>query len=578
GPAERRELHEVIASLPVARRGDVLRAFSLYFQLVNLAEQLHRIRRRRATEHDGTTSRESLADAVRLLREAGIEGDDLARHAEQVRVELVLTAHPTEATRRGALAAQIRMAELLRRLDEPDLTPGSFASIERDLLEEVTTLWQTDEVRVQRPQVRDEIRHGLWFFERVLLDDGPRVDAALRALVPGFSDEVRPLAFGSWIGGDQDGNPFAGPDTVHEALGQARTLVIERYRTEVLELARALSVSEHLVPLAPTLAASIARDEAELPTYAASIGDQNVGEPYRRKLSFVWQRLGNALDAARGRTSGDGGYANAAALLVDLDLIDSVLRAGRGERIADGRLAALRRRVRMFGFHIAKLDVRMHARDLAEGGERVRATLDAVRQEQERFGSSDAIDTLVISGTTSAADALRALELATEAGADLAPVPLFETIEDLEAAPAIVEELLAHPGFAELVRVRRAGRLEVMVGYSDSAKDGGYLAAQWHVFNAQRELAEIAERAGVDLMVFHGRGGSAGRGGGPTPQAILAQPPTWPPGRLKLTEQGETISFKYGLRGLARRNLEAAVAGALIATAPDQVRGGAKRT
>ncbi|MBC7460319.1 MAG: phosphoenolpyruvate carboxylase, partial [Thermoleophilia bacterium] len=187
GPAERRELHEVIASLPVARRGDVLRAFSLYFQLVNLAEQLHRIRRRRATEHDGTTSRESLADAVRLLREAGIEDEDLARCAEQVRVELVLTAHPTEATRRGALAAQIRMAELLRRLDEPDLTPASFVSIERDLLEEVPTLWQTDEVREQRPQVRDEIRHGLWFFERVLLDDGPRVDAALRALVPGFS-------------------------------------------------------------------------------------------------------------------------------------------------------------------------------------------------------------------------------------------------------------------------------------------------------------------------------------------------------------------------------------------------------
>ncbi|MCW2973021.1 MAG: ppc [Thermoleophilia bacterium] len=577
GSAERGELRDVIAALPVARRGDVLRAFSMYFQLVNLAEQLHRIRRRRAKEHEGATPRESLVDAVRLLREAGIDGDELARHAEQVRVELVLTAHPTEATRRGALAAQIRMAELLRRLDEPDLTPGSRASIERDLLEEITTLWQTDEVREQRPKVRDEIRHGLWFFERVLLDDGPRVDAALRALVPGFSPDVRPLAFGSWIGGDQDGNPFAGPDTVHEALAQARTLVIERYRTEVRELARGLSVSSHLAPVSAALTESIARDESQLPSYATRIGDQNEGEPYRRKLSFVWQRLGNTLAAAQGRTSGDAAYANAGELLADLDLLDEVLRAGRGERIADGRLAALRRRVHMFGFHVAKLDVRMHARDLAEGGERVRTTLTAVREEQERFGSNAPVDTLVISGTTSAADALRALELADAAGADLVPVPLFETIEDLEAAPEIVEELLAHPGFAERVRVGRGGRLEVMVGYSDSAKDGGYLAAQWHVFNAQRELADIAERAGVDLMVFHGRGGSAGRGGGPTHQAILAQPPTWPPGRLKLTEQGETISFKYGLRGLARRNLEAAVSGALIATAPGRVEGGAER-
>ena len=592
GPAEREELRELIASLEPAQRGHVLRAFSLYFQLVNLAEQLHRIRRRRAKEHVGVPPRESLADAVRLLRESGIDGEDLARHAEQVRVELVLTAHPTEATRRGALAAQIRMAELLRRLDEPDLTPGSLASIHRDLLEEITTLWQTDEVREQRPKVRDEIRHGMWFFERVLLDDGPRVDAALRSLVPGFDPAVRPLAFGSWIGGDQDGNPFAGPDTVYEALSQARALVVDRYRHEVQELARALSVSERLAPIADELHESIARDERELPAYAARIGEQNAGEPYRRKLSFVWQRLGNVLGGAVGGDAaaieGDAGYADSAAFLADLDLVDRVLRAGRGERIADGRLAALRRRVRMFGFHVAKLDIRMHARDLeaaeardtsggADGGERVRATLEAVRVEQERFGSAHAVDTLVISGTSSAGDVLRALELAGEAGADLAPVPLFETIEDLEAAPEIVEQLLAEPAFAELVRERRGGRLEVMVGYSDSAKDGGYLAAQWHVFGAQRALADIAERAGVELMVFHGRGGSAGRGGGPTHAAILAQPPTWPAGRLKLTEQGETISFKYGLRGLARRNLEAAVAGALIATAPGRIPGGAER-
>ncbi len=576
GDAERSALHEVIAGLDAGARADVLRAFSLYFQLVNLAEQLHRIRRRRAHEHEGRPPRESLADAVTLLRDAGIGDAELARLAAQVRVELVLTAHPTEATRRGALAAQLRMADLLRRLDESDLTPAGRDGVERGLLEEITTLWQTDEVRERRPRVIDEIRHGLWFFERVLFDDAPRVDAALRRLVPDLPDDAAPLAFGSWIGGDQDGNPNAGPDTFHAAITQARQLAATRYRDEVRNLARSLSVSDRLADVSPELLDSIARDEAALPDYARGIGDQNAGEPYRRKLSFVWRRLDLLAGAAATIDELDASYATAGELLADLDLIDRSLRAHRGDRIADGRLAALRNRVRMFGFHVAKLDVRMHARDLhaadpdgAPGGT-AWATLLAVAEHQRRNGTA-ACDTLVISGTSSGDDVRRALELADRAGADLTPVPLFETIDDLRAAPAIVRELLGEPRYAHQVRDRRAGRLEVMVGYSDSAKDGGYLAAQWHIHRAQSALADIACDAGLELMVFHGRGGSAGRGGGPTHAAILAQPPGHPPGRLKLTEQGETISFKYGLQGLARRNLEAAVAGALVATAPDRL-------
>ncbi|MCW2922859.1 MAG: ppc [Thermoleophilia bacterium] len=563
-------LHDLVAGLDARRRGQVLRAFSMYFTLTNLAEQLHRIRRRRAREHDqAEPPRESLAEAVGLLRDAGIDGEELARLAEGVRVELVLTAHPTEATRRGALAAQLRMADLLRRLDEPDLTPAGRAGVERGLLEEVTTLWQTDEVRERRPRVIDEIRHGLWFFERILLDDAPRVTRALQSLVPGMSTSAQPLAFGSWIGGDQDGNPYTGPDTVVAALAHARSLAVSRYRDEVRELARAVSVSDRLASVAPELLESIATDEAQLPGYAAQIADQNVGEPYRRKLSFVWRRLANLADGAPS-VEGDAAYRDAEELAADLDLVDRSLRAARGDRIADGRLAALRRRVAMFGFHITRLDLRMHADDLHAGGERVLATLATVAEQQALHGTRGC-DTLVISGTSGAADVRRALELAADAGADLAPVPLFETIEDLQAAPAIIAELLAVPAYSELVRVRRAGRLEVMVGYSDSAKDGGYLAAQWHIHHAQSALADLARDAGLDLMVFHGRGGSAGRGGGPTHAAILAQPPSSPPGRLKLTEQGETISFKYGLRGLARRNLEAAVAGALIAAAPDRL-------
>lgn len=577
GDSELAELHELVAGLDTTAQADVLRSFSLYFQLVNLAEQVHRIRRRRQHEHDGTPPRESLADAVARLRNAGVDDDELAQLAAQVRVELVLTAHPTESTRRGALAAQLRMAELLRRLDEHDLTPAGLAGVERGLLEEITTLWQTDEVRERRPRVIDEIRHGMWFFERVLLDDAPRVSAELQRLVPGASagDVAQALSFGSWIGGDQDGNPNAGPETMHAALGQGRALAASRYRDEVRAIARALSVSERLAPVAPELLESIARDEAELPGYAAQIGDQNAGEPYRRKLSFMWRRLdltagGDTFDQF------DLPYETLDHFIADLDLIDASLRAGRGERIADGRLAALRRRVAMFGFHIAKLDLRMHARDLhaadpiAAPGGTAWSTLVTAAEAQRRHGIA-ACDTLVISGTTSADDVRRALELIARAGADLTPVPLFETIEDLRAAPTIVRELLDDPHFSRQVRDVRGGRLELMVGYSDSAKDGGYLAAQWHIYRAQQALADVARDAGLELMIFHGRGGSAGRGGGPTHAAILAQPPAYPAGRLKLTEQGETISFKYGLQGLARRNLEAAVAGALVATVPDRL-------
>jgi phosphoenolpyruvate carboxylase len=568
---ERRELHDVVAALGPVERGHVLRAFALYFQLINLAEQLHRIRRRRAREHDGQPLRESLADAVAQLRESGIDGAELARVAASVRVEPVLTAHPTEATRRGVLAAQLRMADLLRRLDEPDLTPAGQAGVERALLEEITTLWQSDEVRETRPRVVDEIRHGLWFFDRVLLDDAPRVTAALAELVPGMPEGVQPLAFGTWIGGDQDGNPAAGPDTIVAALDHARGLALVRYRREVRDLARAMSVSSRLVDVSAELVASIANDARELPAYTAAIGDQNEGEPYRRKLSYIWRRLGVSIDPEE--SSGDAGYAGAAELLADLDMIDRSLRSHRGARIAEGRLAALRRRVAMFGFHIAALDVRLHARDLEAGAPHVAASMRAVAQVQRVHGTV-ACRTLVVSGTSGTVDVHRALAAARGGGADLAPVPLFETIEDLRAAPGIVTELLADAQFRETIR-NRSNRLEVMVGYSDSSKDGGYLAAQWYIYRAQQELADVARAAGVELMVFHGRGGSAGRGGGPTHAAILAQPPGAPPGRLKLTEQGETISFKYGLRGLARRNLEAAVAGALLAAVPDRIPGGA---
>jgi phosphoenolpyruvate carboxylase len=545
----RSELAAAVRELPLDRQAQVLRAFGLYFQLANLAEQHHRLRRRRQYEHDRRPPRESLDAAFAALAEAGVDEKALAQAAKRLSLELVVTAHPTEATRRTVLTAHLRLARLLRELDDPELSAAARDRIGDAIAEEVTALWETDEVRSTRPRVVDEIRHGLWFFEQSLLEEATELTQELRRRLP---DAGTPLRFGTWIGGDQDGNPAAGPETISEALERARDLVLRRYRTEVRELAEFLGVASALVPVLPELAESIARDEEELGEYAAAIGSQNAGEPYRRKLSFVWQRLGETIDGRR------GGYRSAEALLADLDLIDRSLCANRGRRLAEGRLDRLRTRVEVFGFHLAKLDVRLHAKDLAAPDDRVRETFRAVEAARERHGP-EALDTVIVSGTESAGDVFAGLDLVP----DLSVVPLFETIDDLAAAARIVGELL------DSGRVARDGRLEVMVGYSDSGKDGGYLTAQWAIFEAQERLAALAAERDVELTIFHGRGGSAGRGGGPTYAAILAQPAGRPPGRLKLTEQGETVSFKYGLPGLAYRNLEAALAATLLSAFPD---------
>ena len=290
-------------------------------------------------------------------------------------------------------------------------------------------------------------------------------------------------------------------------------------------LAGELGVSSRLTAVSPELHASIAQDEAELPEYAAEIGDQNADEPYRRKLSFMWHRVDR--DA----------YDTAESLSADLAVLDRSLRANRGSRIADGALAAMRRRVELFGLDLAEVEVRVHARDAVAPDERIRALLSA------------AGDTVIVSGAASAEDVRRVRELTPATNV----VPLFESVDALRGAARVYEELLDEGGCRE-----------VMVGYSDSAKDAGYLAAQWEIRSALVALAEVARRRGAELTVFHGRGGSAGRGGGSTFDAILAQPQGQPPGRLKITEQGETIAFKYGLPGLAHRNLEAALAATLV--------------
>jgi phosphoenolpyruvate carboxylase len=492
----RDELRAAVDALPLERQASVLRAFALYFQLANVAEQHNRIRRRRAYVREERMGRESLAAAF-----AELEGSP----PPDVSLKLVLTAHPTEAARRTVLAAHLRIAALLARLDDGDDVADALAG-------EITMLWQADEVRTRRPQVVDEIRNGHWFFEQSLVDAAEQLLAEYRRRLP---DAAVPLRFGSWIGGDADGNPQTTVETLAEARDRARALLLQRYRADVRALAAELGVSSRLTPVSEELLQSIARDEADMPEYTAEIGDQNLDEPYRRKLSFVWRRLQ------------EGAYEGFAD---DLDVVDRSLRANRGERIADGSLAALRRRVELFGFELADVEVRVHARDAVDPDVRIRALLAA------------AGEVVIVSGVASAEDVRRVRALTPAENV----VPLFESVEALRAAPRIYEELLCR---------------EVMVGYSDSAKDAGYLAAQWEIRSALVALTEIAHRHGITLTVFHGRGGSAGRGGGPTFDAILAQPHS----HLKITEQGETIAFKYGLPELAHRNLEAALAATVLA-------------
>jgi phosphoenolpyruvate carboxylase len=540
-------VRDAVRTLSAGDQAKVLRAFGLYFQLANIAEQHHRLRRRRQyAAEDQPAPRESLAAAFERLRE--VDPDEVRARASRLSLELVLTAHPTEATRRTILLAHLRLAELLGALDGA-ASRQEEEQIENELGEQITILWQTDEVRHGRPRLTDEIRHGLWFFEHSLPGAAERLLGELRVRLP---DAPSPLSFGTWIGGDMDGNPAAGADSIWEALDRARELALARYRSDVRELAVALAMHRSLVQISPELEESIARDERDLPDYAEMIGRRSELEPYRRKLSFIWWRLGN------------DGYERPVELLADLDVLARSLAANRGSRIAAGRLASLRRRVEIFGFHLAKLDVRLHANELREKGARAREALAAAADVRGRHGP-DALDTVIISGTTGPSDVLAVFDLSEE---PLSVVPLFETIADLGRAPAVVRELLDEPRFAERIE-QRDRRLEVMVGYSDSGKDGGFLAAQWAIYRAQEGLVEVAREADIELTIFHGRGGSPGRGGGPTHAAILAQPAGHPPGHLKLTEQGETISFKYGLPGLAHRNLEAALAGTLLAAFPE---------
>jgi phosphoenolpyruvate carboxylase len=621
-PALDEKLRRKIEGMDVDQLQKIVRAFSVYFQLVNIAERYHRVRRRRQYESSqgNPPQRASLASALSRLQEEGLRAEDLQRVLDDMSVALVLTAHPTEALRRNIRQKHVRIGEMLESLESGMLTWKERRRLEEKLAEEVTVLWQTDELRARRPEVTQEIERTLLFFENPLvsatLDVYREFEDELARRFPGNAPKLgRVLEFGSWVGGDQDGNPFVKPETLGAALGLHRELILKRHLGSVLSLGDHMSQSEKLVAASDELLASVERDAELLPEAAERYHRElDPNEIYRHKLLFVAERLIRTLARAGSPTA----YPDVADFVEDLRVVRRSLLEHGGERIAEGGLRDLIRQAEVFGFHLAKLDVRQESsriveavaelvaagtgedltemeeglrtsllrqlildpsllscnpESLPENSKEVLETFERIRQAKESF-SEPPVETFVLSMARQASDVLCVQLLARRAGLlevdedgqcaanRLGITPLFETIDDLDRAPEVLRRLLEDPFYRSSLS-RRGDLQEIMLGYSDSGKDAGYVTSNWALYEAQGALSRVAQDYGVRLRLFHGRGGSAGRGGGPSYQAIMAQPPGTLDGKIRITEQGEVISFKYSMRGLARRNLDTVLAAVL---------------
>ncbi len=604
------------------------RAFAFYFELINLAETNHRKRRRtsKLLQADAPPQRGSLRGTLRRLREAGVSRDEALRILGQVVITPVFTAHPTEVARRSVMFKRRSLSDLLERLDAIPLAPVALHALEAALLAEITALWQTDDVRSARPTVRDEVRMALDYYEASLFATVPvlyaEIASALEAEYPAeaplpLSALPLVLRFGSWIGGDRDGNPFVTAETTVESLAMSRALLMKHYLRRLEDLFEQLAPSTNQAPISPELRARLlAYRRSLLHEDAGGEGPPGAGvdtlpeEAVRFMLACVTLRLGGKPQASMARNLALAAeatlpaYDRADDLIEDLLLLRDSLAANKGARLVQFFLEPLLVEVRTFGLHLQTLDIRQHARvhevaveeltawqaasplslppAASEQTLEVLATLRAVAAIKRH--TPEAVTQYVISGASGAADALRVVWLARLGGvhveggagdgrsgsdAGLQPVPLFESIEDLRHAPAICRELWTSEAYKPLLQAW-GGRQEVMLGYSDSNKDGGMIASTWEIWKAHRALHAVARECGVTLRLFHGRGGTVGRGGGPTHRAIFAQPLDSFTGELRLTEQGEVLNWKYSDVVLAERNLELMIAASLDALArPD---------
>jgi phosphoenolpyruvate carboxylase len=597
------------------------RAFAFYFELINLAETNHRKRRRRGTRLDeaSTPPRGSLRGTLRSLRAAGYDREQALALLSSVCITPVFTAHPTEVARRSVMFKRRSISDLLEQLDAIATPPAEMDALERALLAEITALWQTDDVRDERPKVRDEVRMGLDYYDASLFATVPalytEIAAALDAEFP-VADKRTSIAelpivvrFGSWIGGDRDGNPFVIASTTEDSLAMARILLQRYYLSQLQRIFDQLASSQHQAPISAALRQRLEQSVAELGRGAHSVASERLpNEAVRLHLACITMRLGGQPAASTLRilalTSGATlpHYRSADEMIADLTLLRDSLCEHAGGRLAEMFIDPLLVSVRTFGLHLQSLDIRQHARvheaavqelsswndahaaqgmalpaEVSEQTAEVLRTFRVVGELKQQ--EPVAITQYVVSGANSAQDALRVLWLARVSsvhveGSDrdpgLQPVLLFESIEDLQRAPAICRELWTSEAYKPLLAAWN-GRQEMMLGYSDSNKDGGMIASTWEIWKAHRALHDVARECGVTLRLFHGRGGTVGRGGGPTHRSIYAQPLDSFTGELRLTEQGEVLNWKYSDIVLAEWNLELMIAASMDAIArPDR--------
>jgi phosphoenolpyruvate carboxylase len=611
---------ELVHSLPVERAILLTRAFAFYFELINLAETNHRKRRRMALQLSGEANRQrgSLAGTLCEMRRVGISANEALDWLGRVLVVPVFTAHPTEAARRSVMMKRRRIGEFLATLDRVPIPAQELARLQELIRAEITSLWQTDEVRSRRPTVYDEIKMGLDFYDVSIFATLPslygEISEALRA---SYGLEIEPLElplvlqFGSWIGGDRDGNPYVTPEVTRDAIRLARNHLLLYYQKQLDFLIDLLTTSAQQRAVSPRLVERLGAYVALVHTPEAQVfGAQYEFEYYRRFVICIKARIQRLLDETAERPGLAGAppftfapgqekltkvlpaYGSAEEFLNDLELLRASLAEHEGLRIARTLVDPLLLQVRTFGLHLHTLDIRQHARvhsaalkeaitdtigSALPGGLSVetQGVLETFRvvAEAKAGCSPESVRQYVISGAATVDDVLAVVRLARLSGVHaegfgpdpgLMPVPLFESIEDLRNAPAVCRELWNRPDYRKLLESWDNWQ-EVMLGYSDSNKDGGMLTSTWEIFRAHRDLHTVAREAGVKLRLFHGRGGTVGRGGGPTHRAIFAQPMDSFEGQLRITEQGEVLNFKYADEVLAERNLELMIAASLDA-------------
>lgn len=618
-------LLEILSGLSLSHIGIVARAFTLFFLLINTAEQVHRVRRRRHYQHreGARPQKSSYLWAFNELKEEGRTADAVRDALLNLNIGMVMTAHPTESTRRSILTLQARLADILLRAD--NCASGQIQNT-RDALEaEVELLWLTSEVRSDRPSVLDEASTVLWYLENRFMTIMPRAVCELtRTFSQVFDQRIRitgSMYAGSWVGGDRDGNPFVTSEVTHAATRRAAFIVLGHYMSCIDELLEVLSLSSRIRTVSDSLRNSLAEDRTDFPEVWEANSRRNQDEPIRLKLSFIKERLRArreeiaALDANEPRTV-HGAYPDPDKFKEDLLLIRNSLLIAGASHVRRKYLYPLLCKLTIFGFHGLCLDIREDAKmhkdavdtiaytigipelkrknlrqelsgrrplysahlSLDEKTVKVVNVFQTMRKIQEELGE-EAANTYVISMAKEAEDVLRVLLLARENGllnlagdrpwSKIDVVPLFETQDDLHHAAKIMKSLYADPVY-KLQLTARNWKQEVMIGYSDSAKDSGILSASWALYRAQEELKEVSQAAKVSLRLFHGQGGTVGRGGGsPVYQALNALPPGTMQGDLKITEQGEVISQKYGLTSIAERSLEVMLTGSLMAQFSD---------